>query len=502
VSKSIELSLVSHTNAGKTTLARSLLGRDIGEVRDEAHVTMQSDRYLLVSTAQGDEVGLWDTPGFGDSQRIARRLELSDNPIGWLLTQVWDRYRDRALFASQQAVRNVRERSDVVLYLVNAAEDPQDASYVQPEMRVLEWIGKPVIVLLNQLGRPRPGEQEHAEIERWREQLAGVRCVRAVLALDAFARCWVQEVALLSQIAAVLADGEKRAAFSRLQTEWLQQRQATFEESVTLLAQRVARAAADTEQVADSGWTERIRELSTMLGMREDGEQPRKLAMSRLADRLDADIRTGTDGLIALHGLSGHAGKEIVSRLAEHYAISEHLSEGKAAVLGGLVSGALAGLKADLATGGLSFGAGLLAGGVLGALGAAGIARGYNLVRGTNTTNIAWSDEVLDRLVASALLGYLAVAHYGRGRGEWSESEHPAHWVSLVDTLIAEQRAQWSAIWALRHRTDADTLTMHVHQTMMLAATQLLRRLYPDTEVPADAGASTPDAAFTSDRPD
>ena len=35
----IALSLVSHTNAGKTTLARTLLGRDIGEVRDEAHVT-------------------------------------------------------------------------------------------------------------------------------------------------------------------------------------------------------------------------------------------------------------------------------------------------------------------------------------------------------------------------------------------------------------------------------------------------------------------------------
>jgi 50S ribosomal subunit-associated GTPase HflX len=29
----VTLSLVSHTNAGKTTLARTLLGRDVGEVR-------------------------------------------------------------------------------------------------------------------------------------------------------------------------------------------------------------------------------------------------------------------------------------------------------------------------------------------------------------------------------------------------------------------------------------------------------------------------------------
>ena len=37
--KRITLSLISHTNAGKTTLARTLLRRDIGEVLDQAHVT-------------------------------------------------------------------------------------------------------------------------------------------------------------------------------------------------------------------------------------------------------------------------------------------------------------------------------------------------------------------------------------------------------------------------------------------------------------------------------
>ena len=35
----IHLSLVSHTNIGKTTLARTLLMRDVGEVADRAHVT-------------------------------------------------------------------------------------------------------------------------------------------------------------------------------------------------------------------------------------------------------------------------------------------------------------------------------------------------------------------------------------------------------------------------------------------------------------------------------
>ena len=72
--ESIALSLVSHTNVGKTTLARTLLGRDVGEVRDAPHVTEFTDVHVLLRSDAGDELTLWDTPGFGDSQRLVRRL--------------------------------------------------------------------------------------------------------------------------------------------------------------------------------------------------------------------------------------------------------------------------------------------------------------------------------------------------------------------------------------------------------------------------------------------
>ena len=71
---SISLSLVSHTNAGKTTLARTLLGRDVGMVRDAPHVTEFADAHTLLETAAGERLVLWDTPGFGDSVRLAKRL--------------------------------------------------------------------------------------------------------------------------------------------------------------------------------------------------------------------------------------------------------------------------------------------------------------------------------------------------------------------------------------------------------------------------------------------
>ncbi len=211
----IALALVSHTNVGKTTLARTLLARDVGEVRDRAHVTEFADEHRLVRSPEGDTLTLWDTPGFGDSLRLVRRLRGSEQALGWLLSQVWDRFADRAFWSTQQALRAVREQADVVLYLVNAAESPAAAGSVGPEMELLAWVGKPVVVLLNQLGAPRERAAEAAEVERWRRHLADRPLVKAVLPMDAFARCWVQEGALLQAVETAL-DGDDRVRMGRL----------------------------------------------------------------------------------------------------------------------------------------------------------------------------------------------------------------------------------------------------------------------------------------------
>lgn len=479
----VSLSLVSHTNNGKTTLARTLLGRDVGEVRDAAHVTEFAEPFTLEETAEGDLLHLWDTPGFGDSTRLARRLEQSGNPIGWMISQIWDRLRDRPMWSSQQAIRNVREEADVILYLVNATEDPCDASYLAPEMRILDWIGKPVIVLLNQMGMPRPASDEAAEIERWRRHFTGAKTFRGVLAFDAFARCWVQEAALFDTVAEALP-ATKRPAFERLIAVRRQRQSTIFDASMRELAQRIARAALDSEPIPLAGLKDRLREvgqaISSLIGTPGDDSGPRRAAMRSLAERLEADVRGSTDRMIALHGLAGHATTEVLLRLARHYAVSPHVDEASAAVLGGLVSGSLAGLKADIATGGLTLGGGLIAGGLLGALGAAGLARGYNLVRGETTAAVTWADGVFADLLVSALLGYLAVAHYGRGRGDWSESEHPGHWEGAVRTELAARRGQVDAILAQRAAHPAPERLVDPLQALLAqAARAVLARLYP-----------------------
>ena len=446
----IALSLVSHTNAGKTTLARTLLARDVGEVRDAAHVTEFADAFTLIETRQGDTLTLWDTPGFGDSARLVKRLRQSANPLGWFLSQVWDRWRDRPFWASQRAVRNVRDEADVMLYLVNAAESPEAAGYVAPEMELLGWIGKPVIVLLNQLGPPRESAQETAEIERWRRQFATHTRVVAVLPLDAFARCWVQEGTLLQAIEAALPEAQ-RNAMRRLHAAWRAVRMQTFEASMRALAASLARLATASKAVPDPAtWVARMRRVGRAVGIGSAEQTPLALAQKALAEGLAAEVRDSIGELIALHGLEGRAEAEITLRLAAQFETRLRMDEGKAALWGGMVSGALVGLKADILSGGLTLGGGLIAGGLIGALGAAGLARCVNLVRGTDRSWVAWNAEALDAMLEAALLRYLAVAHFGRGRGEWTQGESPAHWRETIQHALAPHREALALVWRER----------------------------------------------------
>jgi hypothetical protein len=488
----ITLSLVSHTNVGKTTLARTLLGRDIGEVRDAPHVTEFAEVHRLLATEAGDELRLWDTPGFGDSVRLARRMRQSDNPLGWFLTEVWDRFTDRAFWGNQQVLRNVREHADVVLYLVNAAEAPAAAGYVRPEMELLAWIGKPVVVLLNQLGAPQDAAGEAAEIERWRLHLADRALVRRVLPLDAFARCWVQESVLLAAVEDALPP-ERRTAMARLRTAWRARHEATFGASMQALAESLARIALARVTVGEGGGLTgqlrtQLREIGSKLRGAGGAAGPVAVAQQALAEALDREVRDSTGRLIALHGLDGQAEGEILARLATHYDMRLRFDEGKAAVLGGVVTGALAGLKADVATGGLTLGGGMIAGGLLGALGAAGVAKLVNVARGTETSWIGWNAEVLDGLVDASLLRYLAVAHFGRGRGEWTQAETPPHWPAALAEALAPHREALAALWAGRStRRDGETdveadtarLAAGLQPLLHAAAADVLTRLYP-----------------------
>jgi hypothetical protein len=470
----VNLSLVSHTNAGKTTLVRTLLGQDVGEVRDAAHVTDQATGYVLVQSG-ADTLMLWDTPGFGDTGRLLKRLRISGNPIGWLLTQVWDRFRERPLWSSQQAVRNARDHADVVLYLVNAAEDPAGAAYVPLEMELLAWIGKPVILLLNQMGPPRADANE--EVERWRTHLASSGVVAGALPLDAFARCWVQEATLLDTVGPLLPP-EKQATLDRLTLAWRERNLARFHAAMHILATPLAAAVADREPVSDRNWRDKVGDA--LGGLRQEAPAEARRAMASLANRLEAGTRSSTEQLIDVHGLTGNAVREVLQRLRDDYASSAPAKEGYSAMLGGLMSGAVGGLAADLAAGGLTLGGGMIVGGLLGAIGAGGLARGYNMARGEEGAAVRWSEEFFAQLIQSALLRYLAVAHFGRGRGDFAQGEHPAFWQAAVAEVAGRRRGQLRAIWDSGKEDASDRVVSRIEALLTDCGAELLVRLYPE----------------------
>jgi hypothetical protein len=469
--ETINVSLISHTNAGKTTLVRTLLTQDVGEVRDAAHVTDVATGYVLLQ-AGGDTLMLWDTPGFGDTARLLRRLKLSKNPLGWFLSQVWDRFRERPLWSSQQAVRNARDHADIILYMVNASEDPGDAGYVALELEILEWIGKPVILLLNQMGPPRPGSA--AEEQSWRDHLQGSPVVQGALTLDAFARCWVQEETLLRTVAGLLPP-ERRPAMERLTQAWRANNLDRFHASMEVLARQLADAATDREQVGEQKWLDSVSALAN-----RDAPPETRRAMQKLAERLEAGVRSSTERLIRLHGLSGKAARDVLKRLERDYSSTGRAKEGFAAVLGGLMSGAVGGLAADVAAGGLTLGGGMLVGGVLGALGAGGLARGYNMVKGEADPSVRWSEELFQSLVCSALLRYLAVAHFGRGRGDWEEGEHPSYWQEAITRELEGVRDDLRAIWRRAKAEPAEALVPDLQGLLTGAAARLLTDFYPE----------------------
>jgi hypothetical protein len=476
----IALSLISHTNVGKTTLARTLLRRDVGDIRDSPHVTDIATSHVLMETAAGDSLVLWDTPGFGDSARLLKRLRSIERPLGWFLSEVWDRFADRPFFSSQQAIRNVRDEADVVLYLVNAAEDPGSAGYVDAEMAILGWVDKPLILLLNQTGPPDESRREEREAERWMAHLAAFPFVKAALPLDAFARCWVQEQQLLAAIEPQI-ESAKQAAFAALEAAWLARDLGILADSSRVLAKQLATAARDIETLPNRRLGNRA--LAWLRNMSRNDERPKdpaiEAAMERLAERLDGTVRTATAELLELHGLDGAAASEVLARIGDEYAVEQPADETRAGIIGGAVSGALGGVAADLAASGLTFGAGALIGGVVGALGASGATRAYNLASGREASTVRWSRPFLNARAQASIVRYLAVAHFGRGRGEYVETECPPHWPRIVAETMKPVTVEIEALW--KRLTDDAAVDAEQDLATLLRGrlSEVLARLYP-----------------------
>jgi len=424
----IAWSLVSHTNAGKTTLARTLLGEEIGEVADQAHVTDRSESRVLLE-AEGHRLVLWDTPGFGDSARLLGRLRGQRQPLGWLLAQVWDRIADRPLWCSQQAVANVRDEADLVLYLVNAAESPEEAGYVPLELEILEWTGVPVVLVLNQVGESSPEELARLE-ERWREESRRWPGVRAVLRLDAHRRSWLEEGMLLEESAPWLP-AEKRGALAALTEEWRARARDRIAATVAALAEFLAELLHHRESLEGNPFSPGAKR-----GARE-----------RIRERVETQSRALLGRWIVGHGLSGELAERIEGDWRHFVDSGEVWLDAKRLGLGGALGGAATGAIIDANTLGASFGAGALVGGILGGIAGWGLG-GWVAERSGRGRTLRIGPEAIEALLSRLLVGLLAITHHGRGRGEVRPEELAKRWGDRVERALASSRGELAPLWA------------------------------------------------------
>jgi len=255
-------------------------------------------------------------------------------------------------------------------------------------------------------------------------------------------RCWVQETTLLERVSEVLPVS-KRAAMSAVMAAFNAQRMETFGAAVELLTKTLADTAADREVVP--------RGLSSGAA--------RRRAMSSLADRLALRQRDTLEALLELHELEGRAAAQVRESLAD-FAVANLSPVGVkgGAIWGGLVSGAASGLTAEVLTGGLTFGGGLILGAIAGAVGGASLARGYQLVTSAGEPAVTWQSEALIDLALRLSLIYLAVAQFGRGRGEVDDAllthaetdNNP--WRADLEAVLSSRSKAWAS--ALRDVAD------------------------------------------------
>lgn len=391
----IVISLISHTNIGKTSLARTLLRRDVGEVRDGTHVTQESRRFTMIRS-QRAELLIWDTPGFGNVTKLLSRFQSEGRVWTWLQTEVVDRVFNKPLYCSIEAARNVREEADIVLYLVNTGEAPQDAGYVKQELRLLEALAKPVLMVLNQVNASIMADQQRQKqlIHQWREHYRGFDCVKDVIILDAFRRGSRHERGLLEKLRPWLEEPKKQA---------LDELIIRFEEQQKQQFRKAAEAAADVFIYACR--------QENMATEKKEAETVFKRMVYDLQSKLDAYL----DLLIQLHGLEagGRAGLQAhISQVSGM--LVENISEQKAGLLAGALSMAGTGLAADILAGGLTFGGGALLGFLGGYLGGRGFAKFANFF---SKGQMTWKDEALKALFKLLVAYYMLAAHHGRGRG-------------------------------------------------------------------------------------
>ncbi len=345
----LRIAVVGHTNAGKTSLLRTLTRRvDFGEVSSRPGTTRHVEAVVLRVEGR-DAVRFLDTPGLEDA--VALLAHVGTLPGDTRLARI------RSFLAGPEARGSFEQEAKVLRALVDEA----DAAFVvidtrepvlpkyRDEIELLAACGRPLMPVLNFV--PDAASRE----EPWRGMLAESG-LHAVVRFDAAAPFTGAERDLYTDLGTLLPQRreELRAVIAHVEREADERRA----EACRLIAAQLVDCAALRDEIQGDDWDDPAR---------------RQRAVEQLREKARARAQRGVEALLSLYGFrAGDAAEAPLPALEGRDSadlFNPDLLKRAGLQLGsGAVVGAALGVVADLAVGGASLGAGAALGGTLGGL--------------------------------------------------------------------------------------------------------------------------------------
>ncbi|MDB5826173.1 MAG: GTP-binding protein [Variovorax sp.] len=345
--QAIRIAVVGHTNAGKTSLLRTLTRRvDFGDVSERPGTTRHVESVDLQIDGRS-VVRFFDTPGLEDAVSLRQHLDAFDT------TQTPpDRIREflrspEAHGSFEQEAKVLRAMLEVdAAFLVIDAREPVLPKF-RAEIELLNSCARPVLPVLNFVRDAASREPA------WKELLSAYG-LHVLVRFDAAAPFTGAERDLYRDLATLLRDRREplHRAVEQLEAEAADRRHAAAARIAELVVDAAAvRRIASAEEFADS--------------------TKRQALIIALRQSVTGKAQRCTDDLLALYGFrQGDADEAPLQAIEGRWTLDFFEPEAmKAAGLlmgKGVVAGAAVGVVADLALAGLSLGAGAALGGAIG----------------------------------------------------------------------------------------------------------------------------------------
>jgi len=425
----VQLALLAHRDEDRAVIHRLL-------IRDADAMP------VLASSGSGDVLRLVDIV-----------LQPPPSDVDAPAAPWWHRMRarlspDTAPAPALDPVAAARESSDILVHVAGGAGDLEAA---RP---LIEWFGKPVLYLRLQ-GVPRQREAPGVASES--------------IDVEAFARCWYCERALLQAIRKLLPE-PKTHGFDRVARAWDERNEERLRQSMLAVANHLLDAARQVQEVRSSALTVK----SLLPAERQAQSGARQAAMDAMSAHVRESAATMLARLRHLHGVTEEEADSVASELSQAFHVRQSVNAQQAG-LAGAASGAAMGASVDLITGGLTLGAAAALGALVGGGGAFIAAAWKNRAAPGGGTMVQLSDEMLMALAQAALLGYLAIIHARRG----ARPDVQAVWGEEIADSLEPRKDLFAGFWhTARTQPYADRIAQPLAHELGQAVGRVFIKLY------------------------